>query len=268
MSKKKIKPNHEKNKKVKNNNEDEENEIKEEKKEVIENEEDVENENDEENEIKEEKEDNDNEEDVENNGHEVENGDNENDHGDEEGDEEGVDDKKKKDEKSTKVRVSNLSFVLDNNVGEVRKKFEECGTIVDVEFIKKNDGNFSGTIIINFEDTESASKATEFHDEEFFGRKMKISNFKEGEVFGRVGRKTKPQGCKTIFIGNLPYTITEEEVYNFFEQFGKIKEIRWPKGDFNGYGWIEFTNTKDTDKAMTINGQLLKGRPLKVDYAN
>jgi len=104
---------------------------------------------------------------------------------------------------------------LDGKPELIKERFEECGEVKDIEMMKKSNGAFIGTVKIEFANTDAADKALELNDEQFFNRKMKISYFKEGESYGTLGTD-KPNNCKTIFIGNLAYDVSEEEVYNFF----------------------------------------------------
>jgi len=53
----------------------------------------------------------------------------------------------------------------------------------------------------------------------------------------------------------------------FFSECGAVSDIRWPKGEFNGYGWIEFKDTNSVDEAIKLKGKFIKGRPVKIDFA-
>ena len=50
--------------------------------------------------------------------------------------------------------------------------------------------------------------------------------------------KEKPEGCTTVFLGNLSYDVTDEAVKDFLGECGEIKEIRWHtdknSGEFKG----------------------------------
>jgi nucleolin len=103
---------------------------------------------------------------------------------------------------------------------------------------------------------------------------MSVSYSKEERTGGggaagreKKGPSAKPDGCTTVFIGNLSYQINEDEVYEFFSTCGNIKEIRWNQGDFKGYGWVEFDDTNSPDEAMKLNGKDLAGRAIRIDYA-
>jgi nucleolin len=48
-------------------------------------------------------------------------------------------------------------------------------------------------------------------------------------------------------------------------------QVRWltdkDTGDFRGCGFIEFATPADADKAVTLHGKELKGRAVKIDWA-
>jgi len=175
----------------------------------------------------------------------------------------------------TKVRLGNLSFELDGQDEEIRKQFESCGEIKGIEMIKRNDQRFAGVAILEFVDQDSAQNAVNMNNQEFYGRKMALSFATESQSQkgGGAGGKRqyqvspKPEGCTTIFIGNLNFNITEDQVFEFFADCGDIKECRWPRGDFTGIGWVEFYDTNATDLAVKKTGQNVMGRDIRVDYA-
>jgi len=139
---------------------------------------------------------------------------------------------------------------------------------LNVELITKRDGKFAGVAIIEFETPEAATSALDKNEQEFFGRKMFLTYAKEEHINKGGNISTKPPGCTTVFIGNLPYTITEEEVQEFFSKGGEIKQIRCNPGDeFKCVGWVDFTDTNAPDEAVKLAGSDLGGRPVKVDYA-
>jgi len=172
----------------------------------------------------------------------------------------------------TKVRVGNLAFIMEGKAEEIKTLFAECGAIKNVEMITRRDGSFAGVAIIDFEDGAGAAKALEYHDQDLQGRKMNITLATEERAGASFGGQMKdltekPPGCTTVFIGNLSFAITEEQVKEFFADCGDIKQCRWPAGDFTGIGWVEFFDTNAPDLAVVKRGQSILGRPIRVDYA-
>src|SRR3990167_10883641 len=74
-----------------------------------------------------------------------------------------------------------------------------------------------------------------------------------------------------LYVGNLPYSVTEQELEELFGQFGAVTSVALIKdretGRMKGFGFVEFGNEGDAQKALELNGQDLGGRPLKVNIA-
>lgn len=73
-----------------------------------------------------------------------------------------------------------------------------------------------------------------------------------------------------IFIGNLNFETTEETLYNYLEQFGKIEsvEICFDKFTFRskGFAKVKLNETTSVKRFIELsNNQLLDGRPLRVE---
>ncbi len=75
-----------------------------------------------------------------------------------------------------------------------------------------------------------------------------------------------------LYVGNLSYNVSEEQLREIFGQAGEIKEItlildrdtRRPKG----FGFVEMMNQEDAEKAIRMfNDQELDGRRLTVNMA-
>lgn len=75
-----------------------------------------------------------------------------------------------------------------------------------------------------------------------------------------------------IYVGNLNYTSTKEQLEEHFSQFGDISEVALPEDKFTGkprgFAFITFNNASDAQKACDLaNGQEFSGRTLKVNLA-
>lgn len=71
-----------------------------------------------------------------------------------------------------------------------------------------------------------------------------------------------------LFLGDLSSFCRDTDIREEFQVFGEIAEIRVKHGKDNAkalcYGFIEFTTLEAAMEAMkTMNGRLLKGRPLR-----
>jgi RNA recognition motif-containing protein len=75
-----------------------------------------------------------------------------------------------------------------------------------------------------------------------------------------------------LFIGNLPYDVTEAELRAHFAAIGPLSFLALPMdrdtGKPRGFAFIEFSARADAEDAMRrLNNQLFKGRPLAVSEA-
>ncbi|KAK3097152.1 hypothetical protein FSP39_006867 [Pinctada imbricata] len=76
--------------------------------------------------------------------------------------------------------------------------------------------------------------------------------------------------CRLI-VRNLSFKSTEKDLLNAFEKFGFVTETKIPMkpgGKSSGFGFVQFTNTKDASRAIAeMNRKPILGRPVAVDWA-
>ena len=75
-----------------------------------------------------------------------------------------------------------------------------------------------------------------------------------------------------IYVGNLSYEITEEDLRLAFEQFGTVESVNIIKDKFSGqskgFGFVEMTSKTEGQSAIDgLDGKEKKGRTLKVNEA-
>jgi RNA recognition motif-containing protein len=75
-----------------------------------------------------------------------------------------------------------------------------------------------------------------------------------------------------IYVGNLSYDITEEDLRQAFEAFGQVASASIIKDKFTGqskgFGFIEMPAKEEAEAAISgMNGKELKGRTLNVNEA-
>ena len=75
-----------------------------------------------------------------------------------------------------------------------------------------------------------------------------------------------------IYVGNLPYSISEDDLKEAFGAFGEVEKANIIKdrdtGNSKGFGFIEMGNDDDAKKAIEeLDGSELGGRNLKVNEA-
>ncbi len=74
-----------------------------------------------------------------------------------------------------------------------------------------------------------------------------------------------------IYVGNLSYNTSEEELRDFFSQYGNIEDLKiindYQTGRSKGFGFITFSSDEEGEKALAANGVELDGRKLNVNTA-
>jgi len=75
-----------------------------------------------------------------------------------------------------------------------------------------------------------------------------------------------------IYVGNLSYEVTEEELKEAFEAFGQVETVNIItdkySGQSKGFGFVEMPAKAEADAAIEgLNDTELKGRTLKVNEA-
>ena len=76
---------------------------------------------------------------------------------------------------------------------------------------------------------------------------------------------------KKIYVGNLPFKTTEDDLTNMFEQVGAVESVSIitdrDTGRSKGFGFVSM-NDEDAEKAIAAyNGKDLGGRALTVNEA-
>jgi len=77
---------------------------------------------------------------------------------------------------------------------------------------------------------------------------------------------------KNIFVGNLSFDSTENEIRSLFEQYGSVERVNLvtdrDTGRARGFGFVEMSNGAEADRAIAeLNGRELDGRSLNVNEA-
>jgi len=76
---------------------------------------------------------------------------------------------------------------------------------------------------------------------------------------------------KSIYVGNLPFTATEEEVRGLFSPFGDVQSVKIVSdretGRPRGFGFVEMADADADNAIKALEGHDMGGRALKVNEA-
>jgi len=75
-----------------------------------------------------------------------------------------------------------------------------------------------------------------------------------------------------IYVGQLPYNISEEELKALFTEYGEVASLNLIMDKFSGqskgFGFVDMPNNAEADQAIKgLNKSMLKGREIKVNQA-
>ncbi len=75
-----------------------------------------------------------------------------------------------------------------------------------------------------------------------------------------------------IYVGNLSYQTTEDQLRQAFEAFGQVTSVNIIKdkysGESKGFGFVEMAGKEEAEEAMAaLNGKELNGRNMSVSEA-
>ncbi|MBK5202560.1 MAG: RNA-binding protein [Prolixibacteraceae bacterium] len=73
-----------------------------------------------------------------------------------------------------------------------------------------------------------------------------------------------------IFVGNLNYAVSEDDLKGIFEEFGELSSVKVIKDRFTsrskGFGFVEMDNDEEAKKAIEqLNGTEVEGRDIVVN---
>lgn len=77
---------------------------------------------------------------------------------------------------------------------------------------------------------------------------------------------------KRLFVGNLPFSTTDEQLRELFEQHGAVDSAQVvtdrSTGRARGFGFVEMAEDAAREAQQALDGKDFGGRALRVDEAN
>lgn len=125
---------------------------------------------------------------------------------------------------------------------------------------------------------ESARRTMEsLHMSIFEGRRLAVNYAHSPDVVSNqesVRRRTNAAASKeptsTLFVGNLPFDITDRDLNDLFCEIPNLRDVRVSvdrAGMPRGFAHADFLNIESAVKAYEmLQGQVMYGRTLRVDY--
>lgn len=74
-----------------------------------------------------------------------------------------------------------------------------------------------------------------------------------------------------VYVGNLNYTASEQDLHNFFSDCGEVTDVAVLldkiTGKARGFAFVTFENADGMNNAISKNGSDMMGRSLKISQA-
>merc|ERR1719261_1562958 len=92
----------------------------------------------------------------------------------------------------------------------------------------------------------------------------------EGMAYGRRNVRLPPEVNRILYVRNLPYKITPDELYDIFGKYGSIRQVRRGTApDTKGTAFVVYDDIYDAKNAMNhLSGFNVAGRYLVLLYYN
>ncbi|CAH1733253.1 unnamed protein product [Aphis gossypii] len=118
----------------------------------------------------------------------------------------------------------------------------------------------TANVYVRFKTIEQAQKALVLNATQFEGHTIRV------DMALNSGHKQNMK--KGIFIGNLPYSIQEDEIWDYFKDCGSISAVRIVRdnatGVSKGFGYVDFENKESVELAMQIQGKKVQNREIRI----
>ena len=109
-----------------------------------------------------------------------------------------------------------------------------------------------------FKEKENAERALESKGAEFKGMHIRVDIAEHKETDNKL----------SVFIGNLPFNIQEEEIREHFTQCGEVDDVRLIRdkssGIGKGFGYVKFKNRESVMFAIKMKNSELRDRRIRV----
>lgn len=164
---------------------------------------------------------------------------------------------------SRKVVVSNLPS--NSNWREIKKFMERAGQVVRVELVDEPKLQKPCAVILYSSTLEADRAIQQLDGQELRGEAIEVRENTGFRIF-RSSRKSNQ-----IYIKNLPYSVTWQQLRDVFAPFGEVVRVDIPK-DINerskGFGFVLFRSSTQAIKAITkMNNAEFNGRTILVKHA-
>ncbi|KAI9721584.1 MAG: hypothetical protein M1828_005074 [Chrysothrix sp. TS-e1954] len=158
--------------------------------------------------------------------------------------------------------------------------FEQAGPVKEAQIVKDRvSGRSKGVGYVEFKEEESVSKAIGMTGQKLCDLPV-IAQLTEAEKNRQARNADSTSGSHSsmipfhrLYVGNIHFSITEQDLQNVFEPFGELEfaqlQMEEGGGRSRGYGFVQFKEPAEAKEALEkMNGFELAGRAIRVGLGN
>mmetsp|Transcript_619 Transcript_619/g.1081 ORF Transcript_619/g.1081 Transcript_619/m.1081 type:complete len:735 (-) Transcript_619:802-3006(-) len=169
--------------------------------------------------------------------------------------------------KATKLEERYTAYVggVDRSIkdNDLLEYFAQLASVRDCRIVRDLKGNSKGFAYVDCESAEDLDDfIAKYQGKDLQGSILHISKSKPPAKSGR--------DAYTVFLNNLPYTVTEDELRTLLNPYGHIAEVRIIRnanGMCRGYAYAEFESEESAAAAAKLGKTRLGGREIVVSGA-
>ncbi|XP_033692850.1 probable RNA-binding protein 19 isoform X2 [Tursiops truncatus] len=156
---------------------------------------------------------------------------------------------------------------------------------VAIRIVRNAHGNKTGYVFVDFSSEEEVRKALKCNREYMGGRYIEVFREKnvpaakvppensakpwQGRTLGEHEEEEDLADSGRLFVRNLPYTSSEEDLEKLFSKYGPLSELHYPIDSLTkkpkGFAFVTFMFPEHAVKAYAeVDGQVFQGRMLHV----
>ncbi|KAK0462707.1 hypothetical protein IW261DRAFT_1511828 [Armillaria novae-zelandiae] len=173
------------------------------------------------------------------------------------------------------IYVANLPFNMTDD--DVRYELGSFGTIKDVKMAVNPSGVPMGYAHVTFESPEEAERLYQSHQTEpfVFGTRQARIELSKQSLRSREARAPIPTNTvptKTLYLGNLPYNMSEEDIRYELSSFGEIARVKMgtnSRGLALGFAHVDFAELSQATSVYKAHEEqpfMFGGRQTLMDY--
>lgn len=179
-------------------------------------------------------------------------------------------------EESKTLFVGQLSWNVDNDW--LSSEFADAGDVISARVqMDRQSGRSRGFGYVEFATAAAAHSALEkFQGKEIDGRaiKLDLSTPRQANPTARAKQfgDVPSAPSSTLFVGNISWNTTEDQLWEHFGQYGDVSSVRIPtdreSGKPKGFGYVEYSDIENAKKGYDgASGSEIDGRFIRLDYS-